>query len=96
MCIGNFSEQDVPNRQLRSLINVLAWACAKFDVRPRTIHGHRDYASTACPGMNLQRRINNGSIRRRVRQKLNPGIDLDRLCGRAGRSRVRAIEEGRD
>ena len=96
MCIGNFSEQEVPRRQLSGLIKVLAWACRRFDVAPHTIHGHREYASTACPGTNLQRLINNGRIRRRVRDKLTPGIDLDRLCGRAGRRRVRAIEEGND
>jgi N-acetyl-anhydromuramyl-L-alanine amidase AmpD len=96
MCIGNFNEQAVPRRQLRGLINVLAWACARFDVRPRTIRGHRDYAATACPGNNLQRLINTGAIRRRVRERLHPGVDLDRLCGRAGRRRVNAIEEGRD
>jgi hypothetical protein len=96
MCIGNFNEQDVPRAQLRGLIRVLTFACDRFGVRPRTIHGHRDYASTACPGNRLQHLINNGVIRRRVRDKLTPGVDLDLLCGRAGRRRVNAIEEGRD
>jgi N-acetylmuramoyl-L-alanine amidase len=96
MCIGNFNVQEVPRRQLRGLINVLTWACTRFDVRPRTIGGHREYAATACPGDNLQRLISNGKIRRRVRARLDRGVDLDRLCGRAGRRRVRAIERGDD
>ena len=97
MCLGNFSAQDVTKGQLRSLVDVLAWASWRFGVEPRTIHGHRDYASTECPGNNIQRRIDSGLIRRRVRNRLRDGgVRLDLLCGREGRARVEAIEEGRD
>ena len=95
MCIGNFDEQEVPRRQLAAAIDVLAWACERFDVRPRTIGGHRDYASTACPGDNLHRLIENGAVRRRVRNRLDQ-VRMHKLCGREGRRRVRAIEQGRD
>ena len=95
MCIGNFSEQDIPRRQLDGAIDVLAWACERYDVRPSTIHGHRDYASTACPGDDLYRLIDNGAIRRRVKRRVEE-VRMNKLCGREGRRRVRAIEQGRD
>ena len=95
MCIGNFDEQEIPRRQLDSTIDVLAWACEKFGVRPRTIGGHRDYASTACPGDDLYRHIDNGNIRRRVHRRLEQ-VRMHRLCGREGRRRVREIEAGTD
>ncbi|MDQ4142459.1 MAG: peptidoglycan recognition protein family protein [Actinomycetota bacterium] len=95
MCIGNFEVQDLPRPQLRAAINVLAWASVRFDVRPRRIGGHRDYASTACPGDALYRYIANGTIERRVRRRLHE-VKMNDLCGRAGRRRVRAIENGND
>lgn len=95
MCIGNFEVQDVPRRQLDSAIDVMAWGCEKFDVRPRKIGGHRDFASTACPGDNLYHFINNGSIQNRVKRRLEE-VRMNRLCGREGRQRVRAIESGND
>ena len=95
MCIGNFDEQDVRRGQLNALINVLAWACARFDVKPRRIGGHRDYASTACPGDRLYRYLRNGVIHQKVRRRVGE-VRMKKLCGRAGRRRVRAIEAGRD
>ena len=95
MCIGNFEVQDIPYAQLNAAMDVLAWACARFDVRPRQIGGHRDYASTACPGDNLYRYIANGTVRRRVRRRLEE-VKMSELCGRAGRRRVRQIENGND
>jgi hypothetical protein len=95
MCIGNFEVQDIPYAQLNAAMDVLAWACARFDVRPRMIGGHRDYASTACPGDNLYRYIANGTVRKRVRRRLEE-VQMSELCGRAGRRRVRQIENGND
>ena len=95
MCIGNFDEQDVPPRQLDAAVDVLAWACEHFDVGPRRIKGHRDHAATACPGDDLYRYIKSGAIERKVRRRLGE-VHMTRLCGREGRRRVRAIENGRD
>ena len=97
MCEGNMSEQDISVRQLAALSDVLAWASTRFGAPPRTIHGHRDYAQSDCPGSNLYRRIENGGMATRVKRRLSQGgVDLDRLCGDAGRERVRAIENGTD
>lgn len=97
MCEGNMSEQDVSIRQMSALVDVLAWACRRFDVRPRTIGGHRDYAQTDCPGSALLSEIRGGELQRRVRKRLGSGgVNVRRLCGDAGRRRVRDIENGTD
>lgn len=97
MCEGNFSAQQVSHRQVVALVDVLAWACKRFDVGAGTIGGHRDYASTACPGDDLYRMIKRGKIQRRVRDRLaSGGVILNDLCGRAGKRRVERIEAGRD
>ncbi|MDQ3986546.1 MAG: peptidoglycan recognition protein family protein [Actinomycetota bacterium] len=92
MCEGNFSQQRVSDRQVRALVAVLAWAARRFEVPIRTIRGHRFYAATECPGDDLNRRITGGAIRRRVRR--SDRVTARRLCGDAGRQRVRAIERG--
>ena len=97
MCLGHFGEQELPRAMKRALIKVLAWACAEFGVSPRTIRGHGFYASTACPGSNIKALIRNGSLRRAVKARLESGgVRKRRLCGAAGRRRVRQIESGTD
>jgi hypothetical protein len=74
---------------------VLAWASTRFDVAPRTIAGHSDHASTACPGSKLQALVAGGEIRRRVKERLaDGGVDLLELCGAEGKQRVADIEAG--
>ena len=95
MCEGNFEEQRPSAAQVRALVDVLAWACGHYDVAPRTIAGHLEYADTACPGSGLQRLIANGEIRRRVKERLEAGgVATVELCGDAGRQRVEDIEAG--
>ncbi len=97
MCEGNFSEQRVPDVQLRALRDVLVWACVRFGVPSRTIRAHREYAATACPGSDLYRVIASERLGRMVRRRLqNGGVELERLCGKAGERRVAAIERGED
>ena len=96
MCEGNFQEQRPSRAQVNALVDVLAWASQRFDVAPRTISGHQDHASTACPGAGLQRLIEGGEIRRRVRERLAAGgVRLAEVCGAEGKQRVQAIEAGR-
>lgn len=95
LCLGNFEVQDVSEAQLGSTVDVLAWACARFDVSPATIRGHRDYAATLCPGAGLYRLIADGTMSRRVARRTG-GVRMTELCGRSGRRRVRRIENGID
>jgi hypothetical protein len=94
MCEGDFSKQRPSRAQVRALVHMLAWACTAFDVRPRAIRGHGFYAHTACPGAGLNSLLD-GTIQDRVRYRLaQGGVRKVRLCGRAGRRRVAAIERG--
>ena len=96
MCEGNFEEQAPSKAQVAALVDVLAWGSGRFDVAPRTIAGHSDHASTACPGSKLQRLIASGEIRRRVKERLaSGGVELVELCGKGGKQRVADIEAGR-
>ena len=95
LCIGNFEVQGVSAAQLDATINVLAWASARFDVAASTIRGHRDYAATSCPGKDLYHFIADGTVERRVARRAG-NVRMTDLCGRAGRRRVRQIENGTD
>jgi hypothetical protein len=95
MCEGNFDEQSPTKDQLRALIDVLAWACERYDLSVWRINGHRRYASTACPGKNLSRLLTDGTIRRRVRSRIkNGGTSLVKICGDAGDALVARIVSG--
>lgn len=95
-CDGHFDRQDIPDAQLASLANVLAWASVRFAVGPATIAGHRDYAGTTCPGSDLAGLIGDRTLQSMVEQRIAAGVSsLNTLCGQAGRDRVAAIESGR-
>jgi N-acetylmuramoyl-L-alanine amidase len=97
LCLGHFGEQRVPRAMRRALVRLLAWAVQHHGVSPRTIRGHSYYASTACPGANLQALIGDGKLRRAVRGRLSDGgVRKRSLCGEAGARRVRKIEAGTD
>jgi N-acetylmuramoyl-L-alanine amidase len=96
LCEGNFDRQRPSREQAAALADVLAWAVRRFDVPVSRIRGHRDFASTACPGRGLYRLIEDGTLRRRVRRRLRAGgVRLEEICGKAGRRLVRDIEAGR-
>lgn len=61
---GNFEEQRMSRQQLESLVSLLAWLSAEYDVDPATIAGHRDRApgQTSCPGKDLERYIHGGQL----------------------------------
>jgi hypothetical protein len=95
MCEGNFEEQRPSKAQVAALVDVLAWASERFGVSPRTIAGHSDHASTACPGAKLEALIAGGEIRRLVRARLAAGgVELVEVCGPEGKRLVSAIESG--
>lgn len=50
---GNFNKQQPTETQQTHLAVLLAWAAEAFDIPPSTIRGHRDHATTSCPGDNL-------------------------------------------
>ncbi|HEY5885147.1 MAG TPA: peptidoglycan recognition family protein, partial [Pyrinomonadaceae bacterium] len=54
---GNFETEQPTSKQLGSLITLVSWLSAKFKIPGSEIKGHSDYASTACPGVNLKNKL---------------------------------------
>ncbi|MCU7495806.1 MAG: N-acetylmuramoyl-L-alanine amidase [Ignavibacteria bacterium] len=68
--LGNFEEQKVTKEQLNSLVNLLAYCCNKYQISPETIKGHKDYAETLCPGKDLYKYLQDGSLIKMVKEVL--------------------------
>lgn len=60
---GNFDHDHLTSAQADALVRTLAWASVEFGVSPSTISGHRDHASTTCPGGNLYPYIASGDLK---------------------------------
>ena len=67
---GNFNNDQPTPAQLDTLTRILAWASIEYAVSPSTIAGHRDHASTSCPGNNLYPYIASGEIESWVKELL--------------------------
>lgn len=91
LAIGDFTRQDPTEEQLDGLAKALAWAAARFGVPLATISGHRDHASSACPGTSLYPRL--GELRSRAEVYAGRS-ELTVRCGQEGASLVSAIESG--
>ena len=95
MCDGNFEEQEVPEPQFDGLARLLAWAVQQHGLTVESISGHRDHASTACPGQNLYERVKSRELARRVQAHLAVGpVELRLVCGAEAEHRVDAIQAG--
>lgn len=68
--MGNYENQQLSAAQLEALIGITAFLAAEFDVALNNIRGHKDYADTACPGADLYRYLQDGTIQARVRAEL--------------------------
>ncbi|MGE5682512.1 MAG: peptidoglycan recognition family protein [Bacillota bacterium] len=69
-CLGNFEEQELTEAQLKSLVDLVAYCCVKYQISPDTIKGHKDYAETLCPGKNLYKYLQDGSLIKRVKETM--------------------------
>ncbi len=69
--IGNFEKQHVNDKQLNSLSRLIARLMKKYHVPLNEVKTHRDYAETLCPGKNLYRYFQNGSIQKRIKDVLS-------------------------
>jgi hypothetical protein len=52
---GNFEKEQPSLRQLASLLELLTWLSVNYAIPVSEIKAHNDYASTACPGINLKK-----------------------------------------
>lgn len=90
---GNFDEHEPSEEQLAAAARVLAWASDHFGVGLDTVSGHRDHASTACPGDALYARLD--ELQRRAADLRDAGsVTLQRHCGPDASDAVRAVEAG--
>lgn len=66
---GNFDVQKVTQAQLDATVQLLAWLCASEDLTSDSIASHRDWSTqTSCPGRDLYRFVQDGSIRAAVQR----------------------------
>ncbi len=72
-CFGNYSEAEPNIEQLKSIAGLMAWATAEFSIEPLKIYGHRDLATTSCPGDNLYKYIEDGTLKKMVEAILANG-----------------------
>ncbi len=94
-CEGNFDRQQLPAAQYEALLRVLAWGTVEFAIDPAAIAGHRDYASTTCPGDDLHRLIAAGTLQEDVASALEgQEFHLEPICGAEAVDVVAAIEGG--
>ena len=68
--IGNFENKQPTVEQIESLINLLAWQCSYFDIKPETVRGHKDYIETLCPGRNLYRYLESGFLNKEITKRI--------------------------
>jgi hypothetical protein len=68
--IGNYDEQEATPATLNAIADLMAWAIRKFDLPLSSIGGHYNYAQTGCPGKNLRKFLEDGTLKRMVAQRL--------------------------
>ena len=95
LCEGDFDQEAVTEDQINGAAMAFAWAVQTFNIAPGTLAGHRDVASTSCPGANLYAHIASGDLRDRVVSLLARGpVNLQSLCGPDAAAKVAQIEAG--
>lgn len=92
---GNFDQHDIPAAQVAAVVDLLAWGAVQFGVDASTIKGHRDWASTSCPGDRFYPLISGGNLEQAVRNRVAAGAPaVSILCGDPAVQLVADIEAG--
>jgi len=68
--IGNYGRQEATPAQLEAIADLMAWALTTFALPLDRIGGHYNYADTDCPGKNLRKYLEDGTLRRMVNDRL--------------------------
>ncbi len=68
--IGNYEQQEPTQAQLNSIADMMAWALMEFHLPLDRIGGHYNYAETGCPGKNLRKYLEDGTLRRMVAARM--------------------------
>ncbi len=87
---GDYDSQQPTDGQLESLVRLMAWMVSSFGVPVETIGGHRDHASTTCPGEAVYPLLDD--LKARVVDRLAEGVELVYLDPDVSSERVVLIE----
>lgn len=68
--LGNYEHQIVSEQQLNSIIMLTAFLAKRFSVSVDSIKGHKDYTETLCPGKDLYRYLQDGTIVKNVKERI--------------------------
>lgn len=68
--MGHYEHQVLSEAQLDAMVGIIAFLARKFDVPVDRIAGHKDYADTSCPGKDVYRYLQDGTIPSRVQDIL--------------------------
>jgi len=93
-CEGEFNNQTPTPDQLEAAAGLAAWARTRYGVGLDTVIGHRDVASTSCPGDTLYAELDQ-VIARAHHLFDGPGVDLVTLDDQIALGLVADIESGR-
>jgi hypothetical protein len=74
--IGNYEEQEFNQKQFNNLILFLTDFSKQYDVSIDSIKSHKDYTETACPGQNIYKFLEDGSLIKAVQKKI--ALDLNK------------------
>ena len=70
--LGDFETQELSEPQIAAGVQTAAWVIRQYGIPPTApLTGHRDHAPTTCPGSNIYKLLQDGTIPRRVREALN-------------------------
>lgn len=73
---GNFEKTQPSTLQLQSLEKLVFWLASLWEISPNKIKGHKDYASTVCPGKNLENQLS------KIRQSVGSSMVKRHLLNR--------------
>lgn len=91
-CEGDYGRQEPTTRQIAAVARLFAWASESFAVDVSTLAGHRDHASTSCPGDHLYALLGDGTLTQAIHDAARVGVIRRDVCGEAGRRAISAIE----
>lgn len=67
ICImGNYENQIISEKQLDQLARVIGYLAKKYSVPLDELKGHKDYTETLCPGKDIYKYLQDGSLANRV------------------------------
>lgn len=75
---GNFDTQQPTAKQIEATVALLARLSLEHEIDPASLAGHCDVAETACPGKNLYRLLEDGSLLRAVQARVAAERRADR------------------